>query len=746
MPSFGILSLASSLLFLFADAATQFTWKATPFNPSSVPLAVRTPYLSAWLPQGSGTALNAAWPQHWTGQTVGWAGFIKVDGTPYSFLGDPGITVPFTKAIQKSMEFTSTQSIFVMSAGRVDLTVTFLSPVEPNDLSKQSFPFSYMALSAASTDGSSHSVQVYSDISAEWVVGDNSLPVNWTTTTGDSLTHQVQLQNQTVFAEATDRALYGSVFYSTLAASGVTHQTGEDAVVRTQFVNNSVLLNTKDTKFRAISNAWPVFAFAHDLGNVTSTPSSPVVLSVGQVRDPAISYIVAGGKLQNRSSYFWNQFSNISDAIKSFLNDYSTALTRNSKFDAQVQSDAMAISADYAAIVALSIRQTLGATEITISKNSDGSFNTGDVLLFMKEISSDGNVNTVDVIFPAYPLLLYVNPLLAKYLLAGLFEYQATGQYPNKFSVHDLGANYPKAIGHNDGSDEAMPVEESGNMIIMALSYAQKSGDNSQLTAYAALLDQWTQFLISDSLIPENQLSTDDFAGKLANQTNLAIKGIVGIKAMSVIAGILGDSEKSLNYSDVASSYVSRWQSLAVNSDQSHLTLSYGDSSSWGLSYNLYGDKLLKLDLFPDSIYQMQTNWYRSVHQPFGVPLDTRHTYTKSDWQIWTAAIMTDANARDFFISSVKNTAADGLSSQPFGDWYDAHDGTPESFRARPVVGGHLALLALSSQSASSVNSSSPSATSGTTTPNAAQNLAIPFPFSWLGTLLGSLSKISSIL
>ncbi|KAJ7129541.1 DUF1793-domain-containing protein [Mycena epipterygia] len=714
MSFFGLLLLAASF-FIFCDAS-QVTWKATPFNPSSIPLAVRTPYLSAWLPQGSGASLNGVWPQHWTGQTVGWAGFIKVDGTAYSFLGDPGIPASFQKATQKSMEFTSTQSIFVMSAGAVDLTVNFLSPVEPNDLSKQSFPFSYMALSVASTDGNSHSVQLYSDISAEWVAGNNTLPVNWTTIANDTIMHQVQLQKQTVFAETNDRALYGSVFYSTTAASGVTYQTGEDIVVRTQFVNQSVLLNTKDTDFRAISDRWPVFAFSTDLGKIAST-SNPVVVSVGHVRDPAISYIVSGGKLQDRSSYFWNQFSNVSDAVTSFLGEYGAALARNVKFDAQVQADATAISTDYAAIVALSIRQTLAATEITISKNGDGSLNTSDILVFMKEISSDGNVNTVDVIFPAYPLLLYVNPLLAKYLLAGLFEYQATGQYPNKFSVHDLGwfnrARYPKAIGHNAGDDEAMPVEESGNMLIMALSYAQKSGDNSQLTEYSALLDQWTQFLITDSLIPANQISTDDFAGALANQTNLAIKGIVGIKAMSVIAGILGDNEKSSNYSvcaplgvslslptnqqSIAASFVSQWQTLAISSDQSHLTLSYGDSSSWGLSYNLYADKLLKLDLFPDSIYQMQTNWYKSVSLPFGVPLDTRHTYTKSDWQIWTAAIMTDVNARDLFISAVKKMASDGLSSQPFADWYEAQDGTPESFRARPVVGGHLALLAISS-------------------------------------------------
>lgn len=34
---------------------------------------------------------------------------------------------------------------------------------------------------------------------------------------------------------------------------------------------------------------------------------------------------------------------------------------------------------------------------------------------------------------------------------------QATGQYPNKYSVHDLGAAYPKAIGHNDGTFLSVP-------------------------------------------------------------------------------------------------------------------------------------------------------------------------------------------------------------------------------------------------------------------------------------------------
>jgi len=56
-----------SAVTLSLAAATATAWDATPFNPASVPLAVRTPYLSAWLPQGSGTPLNGAWPQFWTG-------------------------------------------------------------------------------------------------------------------------------------------------------------------------------------------------------------------------------------------------------------------------------------------------------------------------------------------------------------------------------------------------------------------------------------------------------------------------------------------------------------------------------------------------------------------------------------------------------------------------------------------------------------------------------------------------------
>jgi hypothetical protein len=147
--------------------------------------------------------------------------------------------------------------------------------------------------------------------------------------------------------------------------------------------------------------------------------------------------------------------------ISAFLStaEYQHAISASSTMDNKINSDSGAIHSDYASITALSLRQAFGGVEITIPKTTTGTYDTGDVKVFMKEISSDGNMNTVDVIFPAWPVFLYLNPDMGRRLLAPLFVYQRTGLYPNKWSVHDLGSSYPVANGHNDGGDEAMPVE-----------------------------------------------------------------------------------------------------------------------------------------------------------------------------------------------------------------------------------------------------------------------------------------------
>ncbi|KAF8217987.1 DUF1793-domain-containing protein [Mycena galopus ATCC 62051] len=669
-------------------------WTSTPFSPHSIPLAVRSPYSSAWLPQGTGTALNGAWPQFWNGNTLGWAGYVKVDGVAYTYLGVPSIAA--TVATQTAMEFTSTQSIFTLTAGGVTLTVTFLSPIETTDLVKGSLPFSYMTVSAVSNNGASHTVEVYTDISAEWVSGNDAAIANWTTTnTNGYIVHQASLVSPTVYGESNDHTEYGSAYLASTSASA-TWQTGQDVVVRQQFVTNGVLLNTADTNFRAVNNDWPVFAIAINLGTVGTTAASSV-FAVGHAREPNIHYIVAGNTLQDRYSYFWSVYATGVAAIQGFLGDYSASVTTANALDAQVKTAATAISANYYGIVALSLRQAVGGTEITISKTSAGAWDTTDILMFLKEISSDGNVNTVDVISPAYSAYLYLQPLWCKYLLLPLFQYQATGLYPNKWSVHDMGASYPVANGHNDGSDEAMPLEESGNMLIMTLAYTQKSGDHSLISTYTALLEQWTGYLVDDALIPMNQISTDDFAGSLANQTNLAIKGIVGIRAMGEIQTLLGQTD---TFSSIATSYASEFLSLgALSTTGKHLTLDYNDQASYSLSYNMFADKLLGTNVFPSGLYGIQAAWYASVANNYGVILDTRHTYTKTDWQILTAALTASSSTltRDALIKGVYDFASNQLSqnTEPFSDWYDTATGIQEGFRARPVVGGHAALLVL---------------------------------------------------
>ncbi|KAJ3793241.1 hypothetical protein GGU11DRAFT_419164 [Lentinula aff. detonsa] len=670
-------------------------WTSTPFNPPSYPLAVRTPYLSAWFPSpGGGVALNDAWPEFWTGATLGWAGLVNVDGAAYSFLGESSVS-NFTKATQISAEFTSTRSIFVLSAGPVDLTVTFLSPIEPDDLVKQSLPFSYLSVSAASNDGSSHSVSVYTDITGEWLSTDHTVAINWTTTAGDVLTHQSQLQNQTVHSESEDRILQGSIYYSTRNVDGATYQTGQSTVVRSYFINHGELANTRDTNYRAIDNDWPVFAFSRSLGKVTKDDPQYAVFSVGHVRDPVIKYIQNNGvTFESRSYYFWSTYSTISGAITAFLLDYSAALSRAESLDKKLQTAAGSISSDYADIVALSMRQTFGATELTIS-GSPGAWNTDDVLMFIKEISSDGNINTVDIIMPAWPAFMYLNPKFGKYLLLPLLQYQATGQYPNEWAVHDMGAHYPIANGHDQGLDEKMPIEECGNMINMMLDYTQRTGDTSLVKAYSKHLNQWAEYLVANTLFPVNQLTTVDFDGPLPNQTNLAIKGIIGIQAMSVISKkYLGDVESANSYNSTAASYLKTWQSYATSSNGTHLVLEYGYQSGDVLAFNLAMDKLLGLNFIPDSVNSMQSTYYENHLAKYGFPLDSRSTYTSSEWMIWTS--MTTSNSvRNSFIQAVHSWVSSGQSKTPFTDRFDDATGSSSPNKNRPVVGGNLALLLL---------------------------------------------------
>ncbi|KAH6652041.1 hypothetical protein BKA67DRAFT_572737 [Truncatella angustata] len=350
----------------------------------------------------------------------------------------------------------------------------------------------------------------------------------------------------------------------------------------------------------------------------------------------------------------------------------------------------------YNAIVDLSARQVMAASVLAAPPYQKPLGNTElEPLLFMKEISSDGNMNTMDVLYPTSPFFLYTNPDLLRFALQPLYEMRENSFYPNDYTMHDLGGNFPNATGHLKGDDEYMPVEECGNLILMSYAYYKFSGDISWLRSHYKTLTDSAQYLLDFSLLPASQMSTDDFNGELANQTNLAIKGIIALQAMSSVAIVVENLENASMYAAKAKEYYVGWEELSVEPSRQHTVLSYQWTSSWGLLYNIYFDKLLNIGIVNESIYNMQSDWYAKVSQVFGVPLDSRKTQTKSDWQIWAAAT-SSSNTREMIIRSMATWLDSTASTDPFPDRYETFgNGQNIGFKARPVVGGHFALLAL---------------------------------------------------
>ncbi|KAJ5154601.1 uncharacterized protein N7500_010040 [Penicillium coprophilum] len=661
----------------------------SPARPPAIPLAVRSPYLSTWINVGSdggnGGYLAGQWPVFWQNQVNGWAGLIRVDGNTYTWMGLPG-----SKTVnQTAFEYTSTKSIFTMNVeNKIEMKITFLSPVTPSDLKRQSLVFSYLNVEVSALDGHKHDVKVYADISAEWVSGDRNAIAEWEYGTTDGVAyHKVHRQTQLAFSEKNEQAEWGNWYWATDDSKGMTYQSGVDVDVRGQFAQNGKLTNGRDTNFRAISSGWPVFGFSSDLGSVDSSPVS-TLFSLGLTQDQAIQYEGASG-YGPVPSLWRSYFSTELAALSYFHHDYRESSDLASSFDSRVAQDSIATAGqDYLTITSLSVRQAFGATQLCGTKDK--------MYLFLKEISSDGNMNTVDVVFPAYPIFLYTNPEFLKLVLNPLFENQEAGKYPNSYSMHDLGSSYPNATGHSDGRDEKMPLEECGNMLIMSLAYAQKSGDSDFLNDHYPLLKQWTSYLVEDSLYPANQISTDDFAGSLANQTNLALKGMIGIEAMAVIAKQTGHTADAANYSSIAKDYITQWQDLAIakNANPPRTTLSYGNTASHGLLYNLFADAQLGLDLVPQSVYQMQSDFYPTVENKYGVPLDTRHTYTKSDWECFAAAI-SSVETRAMFIKDLATWVNETPTNRPLTDLYETISGDypGNHFVARPVMGGSFAPL-----------------------------------------------------
>jgi hypothetical protein len=491
-------------------------------------------------------------------------------------------------------------------------------------------------------------------------------------------------------SEEKEFAAWGSVVWATGQRSGLSYESGEDILVRGRFVKEGTLGNANDSDYRAISDRPPVFGLSVDVGTLGAAEAA-LDFVIGQVRTPAIRY--TGQPLRPLWSKYFDDWK---EMLSFFYGDASGAARRADRLDARIGRDARSAGGSaYEGLCALSLRQAYGGTELV--EGPDGS-----PWVFLKEISSDGNVSTVDVVFPASPVWIYLDPEYLRMLLAPLLEYAETGGWPKPFAEHDLGAHYPDAAGHKNGQEEDMPMEESGNMLILVGSYLRRSPGRGAVEfagKHYPILKQWADYLVANLPDPGFQNQTDDFAGSIAHSANLALKGIVAVAAMGQIAKAAGHREAAARYEGLAKEFIEVWLRRAQDPSDKHLDLTYngagGGDGTWGTLYNAFADRLLGTKLIPESVSKEQAEWYASTTNAFGVPLQVPHSYAKSDWELFTAAWLYDYPIRHQLIDRVYAYANTTPDRVPFSDLYNTITGRRVAFQARPVQGGLFAPLAL---------------------------------------------------
>src|SRR5579875_1220409 len=156
-----------------AAAAVRHRVTTTPIRPPATPLIVRSPYLSTW--QRS-TESAGTWQTFWSGDTTALAGIARIDGASFVLAGAPGTGAALE---QTHLTLTATRSVFTLQGGGVEITLEYLSPIEPGDLQRQSIPMAWVLVTARSIDGASHDVSLYLDISGEWLTGDPTQEFTW---------------------------------------------------------------------------------------------------------------------------------------------------------------------------------------------------------------------------------------------------------------------------------------------------------------------------------------------------------------------------------------------------------------------------------------------------------------------------------------------------------------------------------------------------------------------------------------
>ena len=643
---------------------------ATTFRPPSVPLVTVDPYLSIW---SDATNLTDDVTRHWTGAPNALVSLIRIDGVSYRLMGDDPSSMPAMP--QVNLQVLPTETIYDFDNGHVHVTLTFLTPKVPSDLDLFALPLTYLNWSVSSVDGLSHSVQIYDSTSSELAVNTTDQVVQWSRQTSGAVTAlNVGTTAQTIFSPAGDevRIDWGYAYASANTALSTSSIGGDESLI-SEFQSTGVMSNTDDTTGpRAVDDNEPVMAFAFDLGTVGSQVVSrhlevayDEIYSIDYYGQPLLPY--------------WNRNGVTAVAMLASADSaYDSTLATCSAFDQQLMADLTTEGGtQYADLTALAYRQSLAACGLAADSN-------GQPLLFTKEDSSNGDISTVDVIYPMSPILLLLSPGLMKAALTPVLDYASSPQWTFDNAPHDLGT-YPLVTGRPDGG-EAMPVEESANMLIMLDGLAKAENSPEFAYKYWTQVTQWANFLLPYAYDPGDQLTTDDFLGTIDHSTNLAVKAIEGLGAYAQLAQMLGETSVASSFTAAAQSDVTHW--LSVSTDGNHFDMAYNDPGTWSELYNLVWDKILGINLFPSYVASEEVAYYESIMQTYGVPVESTTTTAKTDWQFWSASLASNLTDFQTLIAPIYNFMNTTSNRVPLQDSYDVTNIASSGFTARPVVGG----------------------------------------------------------
>lgn len=648
--------------------------QAQTLRPPSVPLVTHDPYFSVWSPADR---LTDAWSVHWTGKRNAMQCMVRVDGKTYRLAGPEPKDIPAME--QTALTVLPTRTVYTFESSETKVRLVFMSPLLPKSLDLMSRPVTYVTFDVESADGKPHDVSVYFDVSAEWAVNTPDQAVAWSKVNVPGLdVARIGSTDQRVLARRGDdvRIEWGYLYLAAPKNVSTKIDLAAGPAARLRFAGNAA--SPPRIEMPAPAADAPVMACSLELGKVGTKPVSRYLMVA---YDDLYGIRYFGAKLR---PYWRRNGAEAADMLRSAEQEYEHLAKACAEFDDVLMADTSKAGGEkFAQICALAYRECLAAQKIVADAN-------GMPLMFSKENFSNGCIGTVDVFYPMAPQLLLTSPALMKATLRPMLDYASSPRWRWPFAPHDLGT-YPWAEGQVYGGGERteenqMPVEESGNMLLLLAAVAKIEGNADFTAEYWPVVTKWADYLVSKGFDPDKQLCTDDFAGHLAHNVNLSAKAILGIASYAMLADMQGKKAVATKFRKTAEEFAARWVKEADDGD--HYRLAFDKPGSWSQKYNLVWDRVLGLDVFPPEVVTKEMVYYRKVQNQYGLPLDNRETYTKLDWILWTAAL---TGSRDDFealvapVHAFLNATPDRV---PMTDWYRTTDAKKVGFQARPVVGG----------------------------------------------------------